>query len=123
MKCEAWQYNTRLTLARIFYMQLRFFGIVPVLGRDTYVDGKGRMLIRLLDLVAVGDGTGEAYDIGELVTCSGRDRRERWRPAAALHRAAGHRAVGEEMGGGERGAGGEDWARGVGAVPPVKTAG
>jgi hypothetical protein len=68
MKCEAWQYNTRLALARIFYIQLRFFGIVPVLGRDTYIDGRGRMLIRLLDLVTVGDGTGETYDIGELVT-------------------------------------------------------
>jgi hypothetical protein len=68
MKCEAWQYNTRLRLARIFYMQLRFFGFVPVLGRDTYADGHGRMLIRLLDLVTVGDGTGEAYDVGELVT-------------------------------------------------------
>jgi len=39
MKCEAWQYNTRLSLARIFYMQLRFFGFIPVLGRDTYADG------------------------------------------------------------------------------------
>ncbi len=68
MKCAAWQYNTRLALARIFYIQLRFFGVVPVLGRDTYVDGRGRMLIRLLDLVTVGDGSGEAYDIGELVT-------------------------------------------------------
>jgi hypothetical protein len=68
MKCAAWQYNTRLALARIFYIQIRFFGIVPVLGRDTYVDGRGRMLIRLMDLVTVGDGTGEAYDIGELVT-------------------------------------------------------
>jgi hypothetical protein len=68
MACEAWQYNTRLALARVFYMRLRFFGVVPVLGRDTYVDGRGRMLIRPLDLVTVGDGTGEAYDIGELVT-------------------------------------------------------
>jgi hypothetical protein len=68
MKCEAWQYNTRVALARIFYIQLRFFGLVPVLGRDTYVDGRGRMLIRLLDRFTVGDGTGEAYDIGELVT-------------------------------------------------------
>jgi hypothetical protein len=68
MRCEAWQYNTSLALARIFYIQLRFFGVVPVLGRDTYADGRGRMLIRLLDLITVGDGTGEAYDIGELVT-------------------------------------------------------
>ena len=68
MACEACQYNSRLAVARIFYMQLRFFGWVPVLGRDTYANGRGRMLIRILDLVTVGDGTGEAYDIGELVT-------------------------------------------------------
>jgi hypothetical protein len=68
MKCEAWQYNTRLDLARIFHIKLNFFGLVPVLGRDTYMGGRGRMLIRLLDLVTVGDGTGDAYDTGELVT-------------------------------------------------------
>jgi hypothetical protein len=68
MPCETWQYNTRLGPARIFHIQLRFYGLVPVLGRDTYVNGRGRMLIRLLDLLTVGDGTGEAYDIGELVT-------------------------------------------------------
>lgn len=68
MACEAWQYNASHPLARIFYMQLRFFGLVPVVGRDTYADGRGRMLIRLLDRITVGDGTGEEYDIGELVT-------------------------------------------------------
>jgi hypothetical protein len=68
MKCEAWQYNSRLAVARIFYIRIRFAGLVPVLARDTYADGHGRMLIRLLDLVTVGDGTGEEYDIGELVT-------------------------------------------------------
>lgn len=68
MTCEAWQYNSRLALARVFYLQLRLFGFLPVLGRDTYVDGRGRMLIRVLDLITVGDGTGEAYDVGELVT-------------------------------------------------------
>jgi hypothetical protein len=68
MACEAWQYNTRLSVARIFYMRLRFFGILPVIGRDTYANGHGRMLIRPLDLFTIGDGTGEAYDIGELVT-------------------------------------------------------
>jgi len=68
MKCEAWQYNSLLAVARIFHIRIRFGGLVPVLGRDTYVQGCGRMLIRLLDLVTVGDGTGEEYDIGELVT-------------------------------------------------------
>lgn len=68
MKCETLQYNTRLSLARIFYIVIRFGGLVPVLARDTYVNGRGRMLIRLMDRFTVGDGTGEEYDIGELVT-------------------------------------------------------
>ena len=67
-KCEAWQYNNRLAVARVFHIRIRLAGVVPVLARDTYVDGHGRMLIRLLDLVTVGDGTGEEFDIGELVT-------------------------------------------------------
>jgi hypothetical protein len=68
MKCEAWQYNNRLALARIFHIRIRFGGILPVIGRDTYVEGHGRMLVRLLDLFSIADGTGEEYDIGELVT-------------------------------------------------------
>ncbi len=68
MKCEAWQYNSRPAVARIFHLRIRFGGLIPVLGRDTYIDGRGRMLIRILDLITVGDGKGEEYDIGELVT-------------------------------------------------------
>jgi hypothetical protein len=68
MKCEAWQYNSRLAVARIFHIRARFRGLLPVLARDTYVEGHGRMLIRLLDLVTVGDGTGAEFDVGELVT-------------------------------------------------------
>lgn len=68
MKCEAWQYNSRLAVARVFYIRLRFGGLVPVLGRDTYAQGHGRMLIKLLDLFTIADGIDEEYDIGELVT-------------------------------------------------------
>jgi hypothetical protein len=68
LACEAWQYNHRLSVARIFHIRIRFGGLLPVLARDTYVEGRGRMLIRLLDLVTVGDGTGEAFDVSELVT-------------------------------------------------------
>jgi hypothetical protein len=67
LPCECWQYNTRLDPARIFYLRLRMAG-VPVLGRDTYVHGKGRMLIRPLDLFTIVDGQGAEFDIGELVT-------------------------------------------------------
>jgi hypothetical protein len=66
--CEAWQYNSRLAVARIFHIRLRFGGLLSVLGRDTYLAGRGRMLIRPLDLFTLEDGTGEEYDIGELVT-------------------------------------------------------
>jgi hypothetical protein len=68
MKCEAWQYDIRAPLARIFHIRIRFVGIFPVLGRDTYLQGRGRMLIKLLDLFTLADGSGEEYDIGELVT-------------------------------------------------------
>jgi hypothetical protein len=65
---DAWQYSTAAPrLARLFYMKLPFHGI-PVLGRDTYLDGKGRLLVRVLDLFTVQDGQGEAFDLGELVT-------------------------------------------------------
>jgi hypothetical protein len=68
MACEAWQYNSGLAVARIFHIRIRLRGLVPVLARDTYVLGRGRMLIRLFDLVTVGDGTGVEFDTGELVT-------------------------------------------------------
>jgi uncharacterized protein DUF6544 len=67
LACEAWQYDSQKDVARIFHMRLRMFG-VPVYGRDVYVGGHGRMLIRPLDLFTVQDAKGPAYDVGELVT-------------------------------------------------------
>jgi hypothetical protein len=68
MACEAWQYNSRLALARVFHIRMRLYGVIPVLARDTYLEGRGRMLVRMADLFTVADGTGEEYNIGELVT-------------------------------------------------------
>ena len=68
MPCEAWQYNSRLAAARLFHLRIRFGGFLPVIGRDSYVHGKGRMLVRLADLVTVADGAGPEFDTGELVT-------------------------------------------------------
>jgi len=68
MRCRTWQYNHRPALARIFHIRIRLGGVVPVIARDTYVEGRGRMLVRLLDLFTIADGKGEEYDIGELVT-------------------------------------------------------
>jgi hypothetical protein len=68
MPAEAWQYNTSLGIARIFVMRLRFAGVVPMIGSDTYLNGRGRMLGKLLDRVVVADGQGPEFDIGELTT-------------------------------------------------------
>ena len=68
LKCKTWQYNSRLAPARIFHIRIRIGGLLSVVGRDTYVQGRGRMLIRLLDLITIEDAAGEEYDIGELVT-------------------------------------------------------
>ena len=68
MQCEAWQYNNCLALARVFHIRIRMGGLLPVIARDNYIDGRGRMLVKVLDLLTVADGTGEQFDIGELVT-------------------------------------------------------
>jgi len=68
MSCEAWQYNTRADVARFFHVRMHFGGVLPVLARDTYRDGRGRMLGKLADLVTIVDGTGPELDTGELVT-------------------------------------------------------
>lgn len=66
-RCEAWQYNTSAEVTRTFSMRLRLAGL-PVIGRDTYRAGHGRMLVRLLDRVTVADGRGAEFDVGELTT-------------------------------------------------------
>ena len=68
MAASSWQYNAREPIARAFYMSLRVAGVLPVIGRDTYLDGRGRMLVRPLDLFTVEDAQGPEYDLGELVT-------------------------------------------------------
>lgn len=68
MKCEAWQYNSAIAVARVMHLRIRIGGLVPVIGRDTYLHGHGRMLIKLLDRFVVGDGSGMEYDVGELTT-------------------------------------------------------
>jgi hypothetical protein len=65
--CEVWQYDTSPEVTRNFLMRLRFAGL-PVIGRDSYRDGRGRMLGKVLDRLTVIDGQGEALDLGELST-------------------------------------------------------
>ena len=68
MPCEAWQYNSSLVPARIYYMRIDFAGVLPMFGVDAYQAGHGRMQGKLLGLIRVAAGSGQAFDIGELTT-------------------------------------------------------
>ena len=68
MPFQACQYNTRFPVARLFHMRIDFAGFLPMIGRDAYVDGHGRMRGKLLGVVPVADGQGDEFDLGELVT-------------------------------------------------------
>ena len=65
---EAVQYNLRSPITRIFVMRGRMRRVIPMIGRDTYVAGHGRLVAKIADLVTVADGAGREYDDGELVT-------------------------------------------------------
>lgn len=68
MPAEVWQYNSAVEVARLFHMRLDVKGVVPMVGRDTYVGGKGIVHGRLLDLVTVAHSEGPETDLSELST-------------------------------------------------------
>ena len=68
MRCEAWQYISSPTVARLFHMRITAAGVLPMTGRDGYVHGRGRMHGKLAGLVTVADAAGPEADMSELVT-------------------------------------------------------
>lgn len=66
--CECAQYNQRTPVTRVFHMRLRVKEIVPTYVRDTYLRGRGHMLGKVLDAVAMVDDTSEEVTVGECVT-------------------------------------------------------
>jgi hypothetical protein len=68
MPAEIWQYNSAMEVARIFHMRIDFAGVVPMVGRDTYLRGKGIMHGKLLGLLTVARAEGAETDLSELVT-------------------------------------------------------
>lgn len=68
MPAEVWQYNSALEVARIFHMRIDFASVVPMVGQDTYVGGKGVMHGKLLGLVTVAHSKGPETDLSELST-------------------------------------------------------
>ena len=68
MPMDAWQDNALHPIGRVFLMRLDVAHVVPMVGRDTYLNGRGRMVGTLFGLVTVADVAGEPFDIGELTT-------------------------------------------------------
>jgi hypothetical protein len=68
MPAEVWQYNSAVQVARIFHMRVDFASVAPMVGRDSYVGGKGIMHGKLLALVTVAHAKGPETDLSELVT-------------------------------------------------------
>jgi hypothetical protein len=68
MPAEIWQYNSAQEVSHFFHMRIDFAGVVPMVGRDTYLRGKGIMHGKLLGLVTVVRSEGPETDMSELVT-------------------------------------------------------
>jgi hypothetical protein len=68
MPCEAWQFNAADPVTRLFHLRIDFARVVPMVGRDSYVGGRGAMRGKVAGLVTVADGSGPEFDLGELVT-------------------------------------------------------
>lgn len=80
MPAQATQVFTIEEPGFVWMVDVTMFGL-PVVGRDTYVDGRARMLIKAGGLVTVADGTGEKFDQGTLQRFLGEII---WFPSAAL---------------------------------------
>ncbi len=65
----------------VWRVRVKMMHVLPVAGRDSYLDGRGRMLIKAASLVPVVDAAGEKIDQGTLLRFLGEIV---WFPSAAL---------------------------------------
>jgi hypothetical protein len=68
MPLESWQYNSALDVARFFHLRIHLYGVLPVIARDEYSHGRGRMKATALRMATLVDARGHELDVGELVT-------------------------------------------------------
>ncbi|WP_125153471.1 DUF6544 family protein [Clostridium rectalis] len=67
MQVKANQYNFYKDYTRIFYIQGRVMGM-PLIGMDSYIKGKGSMVIKAASLFKVVDEIGEKMNQAALIT-------------------------------------------------------
>jgi hypothetical protein len=90
LDARADQYFTVDEPGFVWTIDVTMMGIVPVVGRDTSIDGRGRMYIRAGGLITVADGTGERFDQGTLLRWLGEIV---WFPSGALSPAVTWQAI------------------------------
>jgi hypothetical protein len=83
MPARAEQYFTIDPPAFVWSVDVTMFHVIPVVGRDSYLGGRGHMLIKAASLVNVVDATGPKIDQGTLLRYLAEIM---WFPSAALSR-------------------------------------
>jgi hypothetical protein len=81
MPARAEQYFSVDPPGFVWSVDVTMFRVVPIVGRDSYSGGKGRMLIKAASLVNVVDASGDKIDQGTLLRFLGEIV---WFPSAAL---------------------------------------
>lgn len=82
MKGQVEQYFRMAEPGFIWHADIQMAPLLHISGRDKYVDGHGKMLIKALSLVTVADGQGKEIDQGSLLRYLAEMM---WFPAAALN--------------------------------------
>lgn len=90
MPAEAEQYFRTDEPGFVWQVHVTMARVVPILGRDSYLDGRGRMLIRAGGLVSMVDAQGPEIDQGTLLRYLGEIV---WFPGAALRPYLAWRAI------------------------------
>lgn len=75
------QYFTPNPPGFVWVADVRMSPLLPMRGRDKYMDGRGHMLIKLLSLIPVADSKGPTMDQGTMLRYLGEIA---WFPSAAL---------------------------------------
>jgi hypothetical protein len=74
-------YYTTNPPALLWTVQMRMFGVIPLVGRDRYIGGRGDIHMRLLSLVPVANAAGGGLNQGALLRYLGETI---WFPAAVM---------------------------------------
>ena len=81
MKAQAEQYFRTDTPGFIWTVDIKMAPLLHIVGKDQYIEGRGNMLIKLLSLITVVNGSGKEIDQGTLLRYLAETM---WFPTAAL---------------------------------------